>query len=178
MPSYTKVVIDPKTVQRLSENDNIYGLKDSSANIVYFNKVRHLLRHSPDFSVLIGPEEALGNVVLMGAHGGVSGGANLFPQLFVDLYDAAAAGDVAQVIQLQERVMIISEALYGVGRHMSSFIKGVKCSLALMGICSEFMAEPFFHFLDEEREIIRCRLLELGVELSVNSEDRAPRTAH
>ena len=33
---------------------------------------------------------------------------------------------------------------------MSGFIKGVKCSLALMGICSDFMAEPFNHFRKEE----------------------------
>ncbi|MDD2601215.1 MAG: dihydrodipicolinate synthase family protein [Kiritimatiellae bacterium] len=164
MPSHTKVMIDPETAYKLSENENIVGLKDSSANIVYFNKVRHLLRARPDFALLIGPEEALGNVVLMGAHGGVSGGANLFPQLFVDLYDAAVAGDVAKVCKLQERVMTISAALYGVGQHMSSFIKGVKCSLALMGICSDFMVEPFNHFRKEERELIRRRLIELGVE--------------
>ncbi len=163
MPSHTKVMIDPNTVQRLSENDNIAGVKDSSANIVYFNKLRHMLRDRPDFSVLIGPEEALGEVVLMGAHGGVCGGANLFPQLFVDVYDAAVAGDAAQVRRLQERVMSVSEALYGVGRHMSSLIKGVKCSLALMGICSDFMAEPFNHFFEDERAVIRARLIKLGV---------------
>jgi len=167
MPSHTKVMIDPDTVQKLAENNNIYGVKDSSANIVYFNKLRHLLREKPDFSVLIGPEEALGNVVLMGAHGGVAGGANLFPQLFVDIYDAAVAGDVATVMKLQERVMTVSAALYGVGRHMSSFVKGVKCSLALMGICSDFMAEPFTHFREDERDVIRQRLIELGVELAI-----------
>ncbi len=168
MPSHTKVMIDPQTVQKLSENVNIYGVKDSSANIVYFNKVRHLLSDRPDFSVLIGPEEALGNVVLMGAHGVVAGGANLFPQLFVDMYDAAVAGNVAEVIKLQDRVMTVSAALYGVGRHMSSFIKGVKCSLKLMGICNDFMAEPFIHFHEDERALIRERLIELGVKLAAN----------
>ena len=167
MPSHTKVMIDPDTVQKLAGHDNIYGVKDSSGNIVYFNKLRRILRDRPDFSVLIGPEEALGNVVLMGAHGGVCGGANLFPQLFVDVYDAAVAGDVATVCKLQERVMTVSAALYGVGRHMSSFVKGVKCSLALMGICSDFMAEPFCHFREDERDVIRRRLLELGVELAL-----------
>jgi 4-hydroxy-tetrahydrodipicolinate synthase len=50
---------------------------------------------------------------------------------------------------------------------MSSFIKGVKCSLALMGICSDFMAEPFNHFCEDERDVIRRRLIELGVELAI-----------
>ena len=165
MPSHTKVMIDPYTARTLSENPNIIGLKDSSANIVYFNSVRHILRERDDFSVLIGPEEALGEVVLMGAHGGVCGGANLFPQLFVDTYHAAAAGDVAAVRALQERIMTISGALYGVGRHVSSFLKGVKCSLSLMGICSDFMAEPFSRFREEERAIIRSRLISLGVKV-------------
>ena len=132
MPSHTKVMIDPYTVRTLAENDNIAGLKDSSANIVYFNTVRHLLRDRVDFSVLMGPEEALGEVVLMGGHGGVCGGANLFPALFVETYDAAVAGDTARVRALQERIMKVGGALYGVGRHVSSFLKGVKCSLTVV----------------------------------------------
>jgi 4-hydroxy-tetrahydrodipicolinate synthase len=165
MPSHTKVMIDPYTARALSENANIVGLKDSSANIVYFNTVRHLMRERADFSILMGPEEALGEVVLMGGHGGVCGGANLFPRLFVDTYNAAVAGDVAQVRTLQQRIMKVSGALYGVGRHVSSFLKGVKCSLDLMGICSDFMAEPFSRFREEERSIIRTRLIALGAEV-------------
>ena len=165
MPSHTKVMIDPYTVRALAENGNIVGLKDSSANIVYFNTVRHLLRERTDFSILMGPEEALGEVVLMGGHGGVCGGANLFPALFVETYDAAVAGDVGRVRELQERIMKVSGALYGVGRHVSSFLKGVKCSLDLMGICNDFMAEPFSRFREEERSIIRSRLLMLGANV-------------
>ena len=165
MPSHTKVMIDPYTARSLSDNPNLVGLKDSSANIVYFNAVRHILREREDFSVLIGPEEALGEVVLMGAHGGVCGGANLFPQLFVDVYNAAVARDVETVLKLQDRVMTVSASLYGVGRHGSSFLKGVKCSLDLLGICSDFMAEPFSRFREEERAIIRSRLLSLGAKV-------------
>ncbi len=165
MPSHTKVMIDPYTVKALAGNANIVGIKDSSANIVYFNAVRHILRERADFSVLLGPEEALGEVVLMGAHGGVCGGANIFPQLFVDVYNAAVARDVRLVLELQERVMTVSSSLYGVGRHMSSFLKGVKCSLDLMGICSDYMADPFSRFREEERSIIRERLIALGVKV-------------
>ncbi len=165
MPSHTKVMIDPYTVKALSENANIVGIKDSSANIVYFNAVRHILRDRADFAVLLGPEEALGEVVLMGAHGGVCGGANIFPRLFVDVYEAAVAKNVARVLELQERVMTVSGALYGVGRHMSSFLKGVKCSLDLMGICGDYMADPFSRFREEERAIIRERLIALGVKV-------------
>src|SRR5690606_15059158 len=44
MPSHTKINIEPKTVARLSEHPNIVGLKDSSANTVYFQNLCFLLK--------------------------------------------------------------------------------------------------------------------------------------
>ena len=162
MPSQVKVMIEVKTVVELARHPKIIGLKDSSGNIGYFNACRYALRDHPEFVILIGPEEALGEVVLMGAAGGVSGGANLFPKTFVDIYNAAVAGDIARVRELQERIMRVSSLIYGVGHHNSSFVKGVKCALSLMGVCSDALAEPRVPFNPADREIIRVRLAELG----------------
>ena len=162
MPSQVKVMIDVKTVVALAEHPNIVGLKDSSGNIGYFNACRYALRDRPDFAILMGPEEAMGEVVLMGASGGVAGGANMFPRLYVDLYEAALAKDVDRVRELQERVMRVSSLIYGVGHHNSSFVKGVKCALSLMGICSDALAAPREPFNEADRALIRSRLVELG----------------
>ena len=162
MPSQVKVMIEVKTVLELSKHPNIVGLKDSSGNIGYFNACLYALKDRPDFSVLMGPEEALGEAVLMGASGGVAGGANIFPRLFVDLYAAATAMDVLRVRALQERVMLASSLLYGVGHHNSSFVKGVKCALSLMGICSDTLAEPREPFNAADRAKIRASLILLG----------------
>ena len=162
MPSQVKVMIEVKTVVELAKHPNIVGLKDSSGNIGYFNSCRYHLREKPEFSVLIGPEEAMGEVVLMGAHGGVAGGANLFPKTFVDLYNAAIAGDVDKVKALQERVMHVSSLIYGIGHHNSSFVKGVKCALSLLGICTDALAVPREPFNAADRELVRQRLVELG----------------
>ena len=162
MPSQVKVMIEVKTVVELAKHPNVAGLKDSSGNIGYFNACRYHLRDRKDFAILIGPEEAMGEVVLMGASGGVAGGANLFPRTFVDIYDAAVAKDVDRVRELQERIMRVSSLIYGVGHHNSRFVKGVKCALSLMGICSDAMAAPREPFNAADRETIRCRLVELG----------------
>lgn len=162
IPSQVKVMIEVKTVVSLADHGNIAGLKDSSGNIGYFNACRYALRNRRDFPVLMGPEEALGEAVLMGAAGGVAGGANLFPRLFVDIYEAAVAKDVDRVRELQERVMRISSSIYGVGHHNSSFVKGVKCALSLMGICQDVLAAPREPFNAADRDIIRARLVELG----------------
>lgn len=165
MPAQVKVSISVPTVVELASHRNIIGLKDSSGNIGYFNACHYAMRNNPDFRIFIGPEEAMGEVVLMGAAGGVAGGANLFPQTFVEIYDAAVAKDVDRVRSIQERVMHVSSLIYGVGHHNSSFVKGVKCALSLMGICSGNLAAPREPFNAADRALIRSRLIELGVEL-------------
>jgi 4-hydroxy-tetrahydrodipicolinate synthase len=161
MPSHTKVMIEPDTVKRLSELPNIVGLKDSSANGVYFHKLLHLFKNDPDFALFIGPEEMMASVVLMGADGGVAGGANLYPELFVALYNAAAAKELQKVAELQDKVMSVGEALYGIGRFGSSYIKGLKTALALKGICSDCLAQPFNTFQLPEKQKVQQALVQL-----------------
>ena len=163
MPSQVKVSIAVPTVVALARHPGIIGLKDSSGNIGYFNACRYALQDDPAFSILMGPEEAMGEAVLMGAAGGVAGGANMFPRLFVDLYEAAVAHDVDTVVALQRRVMRISSLIYGIGHHNSSFVKGVKCALSLMGVCGDMLAAPREPFNASDREMVRQRLCELGV---------------
>lgn len=165
MPSHVKVMIEPQTVLTLSENSNIIGLKDSSANGVYFQKLIYLFRNNPEFTLLVGPEEMTAEVVLMGGHGGVNGGANLFPELYVALYEAAVYKDFEKLAELQQQVMKISLSLYNIGKYASSYIKGVKTALNLMGICNDYMAEPFHKFKEMEREIIKRNLLDLNIKI-------------
>jgi 4-hydroxy-tetrahydrodipicolinate synthase len=163
MPSLTKAVFEPQTVRAAADIDGIAGLKDSSGDMVYFHQLQTLLKDHPDFALLIGREELLAETVLLGGHGGVSGGANFYPKLYVDLYNAACARDLPATETLHEKVMQISSAIYCVGRYESSYLKGLKCTLSCLGICSDFLAEPFHRFRSTERDVIRKHMEELGI---------------
>jgi len=163
MPYYTKLVFEPKTVRAAAAITGIVGIKESSGDMVYFHQLLSLLKKQPDFSLLIGQEELLAEAVLAGAHGGVCGGANLAPRLYVDLYKAASSRDLSTVETLHKKVMQISKAIYGVGKYESSYLKGLKCALSCVGICSDFLAEPFHRFRQAERKVIRRHLEELGI---------------
>jgi 4-hydroxy-tetrahydrodipicolinate synthase len=163
MPRYTKAVFEPQTVRAAADIRGVVGLKDSSGNMSYFHQLQSQLSDHPDFSLLMGPEELLAEAVLLGAHGGVCGGANLIPRLYVDLYNAARSKDVQTMQALHNKVMQISATIYNVGRYESSFLKGVKCALSCMGICNDFLAEPFHRFRGAERDVIHKRLDELGI---------------
>jgi dihydrodipicolinate synthase/N-acetylneuraminate lyase len=163
MPSYTKAVFEPKTVRAALDISEVVGIKDSSGDMAYFRRLRSLVKDRNDFSLLMGHEELLAEAIVLGAHGGVCGGANLVPRLYVDLYNAACSRDMPALEELQKRVMQISRTIYSVGRYESSFLKGLKCALSCMGICSDFLAEPFHRFRRAERNVVRRRLKDLGI---------------
>lgn len=164
MPSHTKVSFAPETIRRIADNRKVIGFKDSSANAVYFQSVMTVMQDRPDFSMLVGPEEITGEIVMMGGHGGINGGANMFPRLYVDLYNAAVAENIKEVRRLQKIVMQISTTIYTVGKYGSSYLKGVKCALSLLGVCNDHLAAPFYKFEEPEREKIRKALEALHLD--------------
>lgn len=165
MPSHTKVNIDVKTVVRLAEHPNVIGLKDSSANTVYFQSLIYVLKAKENFSLLVGPEEITAETVLMGGNGGVNGGANMFPKLYVELYNAAVAKDFARISELQNLVMEISTRIYTVGSYGSSYLKGLKGALSALGIINGNIAPPFTAF--DEKEMIKVIANIKEIEIAV-----------
>lgn len=165
MPALTKTHFSREVVDWALDQEGIVGLKDSSGDLVYFkNMLRLAAAKRPDWSLLVGPEELLAESVLLGGHGGVNGGANLHPRLYVDLYEAARSGDLAEARRLSGQVMELSERLYTVGHHGSAIIKALKCSLSILGVCDDFMAAPFHKFHEKERDLVKERLQELGID--------------
>ena len=149
MPSKVKVFLNVPTVVALSKHPNIVGVKDSSGNQSYFQS---LLYHfaGTDFAVFMGPEEQMVAAVLCGGDGGVSGGANLFPELFVKAYKAAVAKDVDEARRLQKRIMQLSDSLYGLEPGSdASFVKAIKCALKVKGIGTGYLPLPYTAFCPE-----------------------------
>ena len=165
MPALTKVPFGLETVRHAMNEPRVIGLKDSSGDMAYFQGAVDLLAQRPDWTLLIGPEERLMDAVLAGGHGGVCGGANLFPALYVSLFAACRVGDAARAFQLHAQVTRVSSGLYRIGQHPSAFIKAVKCALSCLGICDDFMAEPFHRFRAGERALVEQRLAGLRAEI-------------
>lgn len=85
-PALTKTSFSGEVVSWALDQEKIVGLKDSSGDLVYFRRMRRLAAAArPDWSFLVGSEELLAESVLLGGHGGINGGANLHPALYVSL---------------------------------------------------------------------------------------------
>ena len=164
MPAHTDTVIEPNTIAKLAAHPNIIAMKDSSSVIALFNKFRVALEPFAErFSLFMGPDEAMGEAVLMGADGGVCTGANLWPAQFKAMYLAAKAGDIEKVRMLQRFTTTSSYLLYGLGQGQSGFLKGVKAALAEMGLIQNILAAPFTPFSGKDLAKVRSALRQLTV---------------
>lgn len=154
MPSCTKMELSLDTIA-LAKKLGAIGIKDSSGDMAYMNQLIKTFGGDPKFSIITGSELFLHETILKGGHGAVAGGANFFPRLFVELYEASVQNDLSKIALLREKVVQIDNTVYSVGENISKYIKGIKSALAVLGICNDFTAAPLKRFNESERRKIK-----------------------
>ncbi|HWL09002.1 MAG TPA: dihydrodipicolinate synthase family protein [Planctomicrobium sp.] len=164
MPALTKIWFEVETVKRLAEFEGIVGIKDSSGDLDYFERLISIRSVRPEWSFMIGQEVLLPDTIRLGGNGAVAGGANVFPFLFTECYNAAVSGDSKQIDELMALIRQFQK-IYDIGKYGSRYIKATKCALSLLEICDDFMAEPFQRFHPEDRERVHQLLLPLTARL-------------
>ena len=162
MPGLTKIWFEIDTLKQLASIESIIGVKDSSGDMGYFAELCKLKTIRPDWTILLGPEAKLAEAHALGGDGGVSGGANIAPQLFVECQRALRAGDETIVAETQAKITTFQE-MYEIGKYPSRYIKATKSALSILGICSDLPADPFHHFLPPERERVAEVLKKVGL---------------
>ena len=151
MPEMVKVVLGAELVRRLADQPGIVGLKDSGGDLETFAGYARVVRDErPDWTLLIGPEQMLPQAHALGGHGGVCGGANVAPRLFVELQAALERGEEAIAAGLQQKVLALGR-LYTVGTEPGRVIVGVKGALSALGICDDTSA-AWFERLDADQQ--------------------------
>jgi len=162
MPSCTKMHMSVNTVRKAKELGAI-GIKDSSGNLPYLMSLIEEFKDSPEFAVIAGTEMFIPETIKNGGHGAVPGGANIFPSLFVELYDASVKGDTEKIDYLRRKMTEIEEKIYNVGAHSSKYIKTIKSALSALGICSDFVAMPFHQFDTVKTTLIKQNMKEMSI---------------
>lgn len=107
IPKMTKVKIEMDTLMTLGEENTVIGVKDSSGDAVSFHR---LVSNKPEGMKLFTGAEMLVHAVMMaGADGTVPGLANVAPELFVQLYEAAAEQNHEEAVRIQEAIVRLFE---------------------------------------------------------------------
>ncbi len=168
MPSCTKMHMTINTVKKAKELGAI-GIKDSSGNLPYLLALAEEFKSSPEFAVIAGSEIFIPETIIAGGHGAVAGGANLFPSVFVELYEASLVKDFERIDRLKKKLLLIEEKIYNVGAYSSKYIKTIKSALHAMGICNDYVAYPFRKFHDAKQQQIQQHLKEMEMPETVQA---------
>lgn len=145
IPSHTNFHLTVDLVKH-AKDLGASGIKDSSGNIVHILSLIEAFKDSTEFAVLTGTEILISETLSNGGHGAVPGGANIFPQLYVDYYNAVLKQDFEKVEIFRKIILKINSKLYNFGPFPSGIIMGIKAALEIFGICNGYVAHPLRQF--------------------------------
>ena len=153
MPSHTKLHMSVDMVKHAKDLGAL-GVKDSSGDMLYLLKLISSFKNSNNFSVITGTEIFIPETIFQGGHGAVAGGANMFPKLFVEYYNASVEKDFSKIDLLRKIVLDIYNTIYNIGEFSSRFTVGTKCALGAMKICNDYVAHPLRQFEGAQKDVM------------------------
>ncbi len=156
VPGRTVADLANATVLRLAEVPGIIGLKDATGDIP---RGSVLLAQAPaNFAVYSGNDDSALALMAMGAHGVISVTANLAPGPMARMCECALAGDWAQALAINRRLLPLHTDLYGEANPIP-----VKWALARMGRIGSGIRLPLTPLSPERQELVRSALERSGV---------------
>ena len=156
VPQLTNVTLQPETIAKLSEHENIVGVKDSSGDVLALAETVRLVPE--DFAVLTGNGSALYPALCVGARGGILAVGCIAPRLAVEVYEAFQAGEHERARSSQRRLARVTRGV--LGRYG---ISGLKAALDMLGYAGGRVRAPLQDASDEARHEIEKVLLETGL---------------
>ncbi len=158
IPGRTACKIEPTTIARLCELQEIIGLKDSSGSL---DEVQEVIRLCGDRLAVISGDDSLTLPILaVGGRGVISVAANLLPQRCVTLVDSALSGDWQTARQIHFELLPLFRALF-----LETNPIPIKAALSMAGWCTEELRLPLVPMSERPRQQLRETLLAYGFRL-------------
>ena len=138
---------------------NVIGMKDSSGDMPFFMAALEKLRGT--IGLFCGHDEIAGTAMLAGANGAILASANIIPDIWQEIYQAAQRGDVEFVRRRHKEIQILTRLVVRKGGPQA-----VKESLRMMGLVGMSNVRlPMIQggeFEREDHEDMRTQLENLG----------------
>ena len=153
IPPFTGLKLEPATVLEICSMDKVKAYKDSSGAFGEFLKILRKLENS-DVSVLQGLNPYFVTSVLLGADGTVPAASPLFPEIYVEAYNAGVQEDLA----LCKKYEVIIEEI-GNMLAMSKSVTAVnKFAISTLGYTDKRVIAPQDTISKEEEENVRRQM--------------------
>ena len=156
VPPRTNVNIEPATLRRLAEIENIIGVKEASGNIAQMTQV---IQQVPEqFIVLSGDDALTLPLVAMGGRGLISVVSNEIPAEMTRLVQLCLAGEFATARELQRKYLPLIEVNF-----IETNPTPVKAAMAEMGLLEPVWRLPLVPPRPENLAKIRAVLESLAL---------------
>jgi 4-hydroxy-tetrahydrodipicolinate synthase len=146
IPGRTASNILPETIARLSQIENIVGVKEASGSMQQVIEI--IAATEPGFAVWSGDDVMTLPIVAAGGAGAIAVSSNIVPGRFVAVTDALLAGDFARARDLMYDLLPLVRVL--TMRFEVNPIP-VKTAAALIGLCAEEFRLPLTPMSPENR---------------------------
>ena len=157
VPGRTAVDMLPETVKRLSEVDNIIGLKDATGDLERLAQTQVLLGDSA-FDIYSGDDDTGTEFMLRGGHGVISVTSNVAPKAMAAMCEAALAGN-------RELAEALNQPLTGL--HTNLFLEAnpipVKWALFEMKLIPIGIRLPLTQLAEQYHQPLRQAMQQAGI---------------
>jgi 4-hydroxy-2-oxoglutarate aldolase len=144
IPRFSGVAMSVDLIGRLSAHENICAIKDSSADLIFMQKVLDVSKEN-DFQLITGSAETLSSAMVLGIESGILAIACVLPE-FIDQLIHAFEQRLPGLPAMQIRLCKVSWALV---RDLG--IQGVKYAMDLRGYEGGYCRLPLAPLTEEEK---------------------------
>lgn len=157
-PDKTTNNISVSLLGKLSQIDNIIGIKNTSLDFSQTIEYIRITRNNPNFRVLSGTDYTIFGTLVYGGAGCVAGTANVAPKLVVEIYERFIAGDLEGALDAQFKLIPLRNA-YNYG----SFPVVMKDCMNLLGLQVGNPVKPIDHCSQERLDALKKILADLDL---------------
>jgi len=156
VPSRTAADLQHDTVMRLTQVDNIIGIKEATGDL---DRARRLIEAVPDdFLVISGDDATALELILLGGRGNISVTANVAPAAVAKVCELALSGSAAEARALNETLASLNKALF-----LESNPIPVKWALQKMGRIGSGIRLPLTPLAEQFHQPLTDALVAAGV---------------
>jgi len=159
IPQCTHNKIELSTVLRLTQEENIAGVKDSSGDFISFTL--GVYTSVPESFAWIQGEDYLdGPAFNCGANGIVTGLGNVFIEPYIQMYEEAKKGNATRINEIQMKINELYEIIQISG---GKVIPAIKAGVTLLGRSTKWMKMLSLTLGDEDIEKVKRVIIKLGL---------------
>ena len=147
VPQYSGIELQPELIAELAQHDRISGMKDSSGNLIYLQRVLEQVQ-GRSFQVVLGSAQLLGPATSLGIRAAILAVACALPELPIRVLRAEGPASRRRE-QLADLFRIAQAVTVGFG------IPGLKFAMDLAGLRGGACRLPLLPLEEEEKEALR-----------------------